>query len=109
MSKHTEGKWFWIGETLRYKQDGDSLKTNGICWRGRILFHSNKSKEETQANRNLIASAPELLQEYKNVIGRVRRMAIAMRRHELGDWVNDWLNDDILDGKAIAKAEGGAK
>ena len=107
--KHTQGKWEVDkqgGGVSYIRCNKDYLATMEIPYDGK----NNAQKEiEAKANANLIASAPELLQEYKNVIGRVRRMAIAMRRHELGDWVNDWLNDDILDGKAIAKAEGGVK
>jgi hypothetical protein len=109
MSKHTQGKWFWIGETLRYKQDGDHLTTNGICWRGRILFHSNKSKEETQANRNLIASAPEMLKS----LGLAVEEAKVVRGYSniKPDSTQEQILNNLINrcSSLIAKAEGGAK
>ena len=59
--KHTKGKWFWVGENLRTKQQDDK------SWQGTLVFHHTASKEETKANRDLIASAPELLEEIKDV------------------------------------------
>jgi len=61
---------------------------------------------EQQANANLIAAAPELLQEYKNLVGRVSTMKKAMNRAGLNRWTKDWLGDGILNGEVIAKAEG---
>ena len=63
------------------------------------------SDKEAQELATLFALAPELLKGYKDLRGRVSKMAMAMRRNDLGDWVNDWLSDGILDGDAIVKAE----
>ena len=69
---HTKGKWFWNGGELRTKQKDDK------SWEGTVVLHHNKSEEELKANRDLIASAPEMLEALKNAEGVVRLASPSM-------------------------------
>jgi hypothetical protein len=93
---HTKGKW----ETYSYYDLDD---------REWFCVRSNRGKyiceETTEGDANLIASAPDLLSDYKELLGRVNTMAKAMRSNDLGEWVDEWLSDGILSGDTIAKAE----
>lgn len=63
---HTKGKWFWRGKSLRTRQQSDR------DWKGTLVFHSLKSEEETRANLNLIAAAPEMLEVLKYTLDYLR-------------------------------------
>lgn len=96
--KHTKGKW----RSFTDNANGFGI-TNGNTV---IAIAGETDLKENEANANLIASAPELLQEYKNLVGRVSAMKKAMNRAGLNQWTKDWLGDGILNGETIAKAEG---
>jgi len=115
---HTKGKW-----TVTDKADTFSSTERDIIISDRLNGNGNRKvvarihgledgvnnaelRKEAIANANLIASAPELLKEYKDLVGRVSAMKKAMNRAGLNQWTNDWLGDGILNGEAIAKAEG---
>ncbi|HPS53617.1 MAG TPA: hypothetical protein PLK08_08690 [Phycisphaerae bacterium] len=72
----------------------------------RVEFDGDVSEKEQLADVHIIAAAPELLEEYQNLLGRIEAMKSAMIRGGLRNWVKDWLSDDILDGNAITKATG---
>jgi len=96
--KHTQGKW----RSFTDNTNGFGV-TNGNTV---IAIAGETDLKENEANANLIAAAPELLQEYKNLVGRVSTMKKAMNRAGLNRWTKDWLGDGILNGEVIAKAEG---
>ena len=96
--KHTKGNW----RSFTDNTNGFGV-TNGNTV---IAIAGETDLKENEANANLIAAAPELLQEYKNLVGRVSTMKKAMNRAGLNRWTKDWLGDGILNGEVIAKAEG---
>lgn len=60
MTKHTKGKW-------KINQYNDAVYTN---LNNNILFerpHGGEGKNNFEANANLIAAAPELLEALKNI------------------------------------------
>ena len=91
----------WITGKQIWTQDGNNL----ICQFEGAMDSYNTTLED-ESNINLIASAPDLLSGYKELLGRVNTMAKAMRSNDLGEWVDEWLSDGILSGDTIAKAEG---
>ena len=95
--KHTQGNW----RSFTDNANGFGV-TNGNTV---IAIAGETDLEENEANAYLIASAPELLQEYKHLVGRVSTMKKAMNRAGLHQWTKDWLGDGILNGEAINKAE----
>ena len=88
--KYTKGKWFWIGDNLRTRQQDDK------SWQGTLVFHHNKSKEETKANRDLIAAAPEMLTALK----------LAKKQIDNPFTADDLEHLSFVLGETIAKAEG---
>ena len=92
--KHTKGKWFWVGENLRTKQQDDK------SWQGTLVFHHTTSKEETKANRDLIASSPKLLKALNGILGYFS---------EYEDDYSEKLECFENARKVIAKAEGNKK
>lgn len=83
MSKHTPGPWQADPSTgVVFDQVGLAVQTGGRC-----------CSEESQANAQLIAAAPELLEALKN--------ARALLRGEMGQG----FDVEMIDA-AIAKAEG---
>ena len=101
--KHTQGKWEVKPSVHGGKYDLRIIGNHKTVARIPSFTHNGI---DNRANANLIAAAPELLQEHKDLIGRIKTMKRAMIRSGLNQWVNDWLNDGILNGEAIAKAEG---
>ena len=97
--KHTKGKWFWVGENLRTKQQDDK------SWQGTLVFHHTASKEETKANRDLIASAPELLEEIKDV----QKWILDFRNNVSIENAIKISNRSIRITELITKAEGNEK
>jgi len=96
--KHTPGNW---------KSFTDNTNGFGVTNGNTVIAIAGETDlKENEANANLIATAPELLQEYKKLVGRVSTMQKAMNRAGLNQWTKDWLGDGILNGEAIAKAEG---
>jgi len=95
-TKHTPGPWKWEeGQPYIEKE------WNHLCCRiakvttDKLHWHENriKSGEESGANAQLIAAAPELLEACK------------MARIEISEGTADQLTIDVLE-KAIASAEG---
>ena len=102
--KHTKGKWE-VNESDGVLTIVCTDLNNRKYYIGDV--NGDADYEPTyRANANLIAAAPELLQEYKNLVGRVSTMKKAMNRAGLNRWTKDWLGDGILNGEVIAKAEG---
>ena len=99
MSKHTEGKWFWFGKTLRTKQEDHNY------WNGKIVEFM-ETTPNAQANRNLIASAPEMLKMLIVVKGVIETQICEREMKNVEQFCIEDL-DNIRN--LIAKAEGGAK
>ena len=91
MTKHTAAPWL-IGEN-RYDYDLiiRSANNDPVC----SVIYAGYSKAEAKANARLIAAAPELLEELKNVMDRL------VDKNETDD-------SAINARAAIAKAEGQA-
>ena len=100
--KHTKGKWFWVGENLRTKQQDDK------SWQGTLVFHHTASKEETKANRDLIASAPDMLEILNELKPIVDKILYNHREYSYIDGIDFSYLGDNLD-KCLAKAEGNEK
>ena len=100
LGKHTPGKWQAVKMAqqigcaewcVQYGDDGEHIAD--------VVYE--------EADAHLIAAAPELLEEYCALRGRVMAMSQALRQKGMERWVFDWLGDGILDhSAAIAKAEG---
>ena len=87
-AKHTPGPWKYNGKTDIYGASGAT-----IC----ELYRGYEHISECQANANLIAAAPDLLE----ALTRLRDAEKAPR----GEWIDAIANADI----AIAKAKGEAQ
>ena len=114
MSKHTPGPWklrrfptarggldcWWVLDSIP-DCDGQVL-ANAIC----TLTMSN---DDAEANANLIAAAPDLLEEAKKSAKALRALADFLRvagEQSLADLANEAASSAEA---AIAKAEGGEK
>ena len=60
---HTTGPWKWIGTKLK--------NLNGKIVFTEPHFNTEPSRKQAESNRKLIASAPELLEALKNLVGKV--------------------------------------
>lgn len=65
MKSHTPGPWKHIVTKL---QTNDSYSFHSIMGGTKIIAHITDGTEENTANANLIASAPEILRELKNLV-----------------------------------------
>lgn len=92
MSKHTQGPWaFQDGDTAVFKDHKGGPST--------VIADCGPYIPENQANAQLIAAAPEMLEALKILRARVH--------HVMGEQKNSsWQNPYILIQEAITKAEG---
>ena len=74
MSKHTPGPWEW-SEDMTASVPGEVART--LDAPGRSVLYHNAGWDVTKANRDLIATAPELLRELKSLSERFRSCVIA--------------------------------
>lgn len=103
MSKHTQKPWHWVEGTDAIDVDWNgrswTIATVGNC---RLGWHedNNCEAQEAGANAKLIASAPDLLQELRNIANA--DTCEWDDRSEFEAWAKSRAR------AAIAKVEGGA-
>jgi hypothetical protein len=96
--KHTSKTW-------RYEEGTKTIRTvPENYWLATVDSWDGMVKNNHKANGVLMASAPELLEEYQWLHERTVALSQALRNKGLGQWVTDWLSDGVLDGNAIKKA-----
>lgn len=89
-NKHTPGQW--KAELLPKECNIYSKSDGGIA----RIMHEGKHKEEHEANANLIAAAPDMLEALK----RIRTVADVVHPSETQKNIIAWADE------AISKAEG---
>jgi len=68
-TKHTQGQWITKGDFKRIATNESLLDETQIC-----IISGDSREEEIQANAQLIAAAPELLQMVYNLMKCVHRL-----------------------------------
>ena len=88
--EHTKGPWKKNGEQV-ILSDGSSIEQS----------YFKREKEEAEANAQLIAAAPELLQSVRNLVGLVRSLQLLGMDKHLGEEEINQIHDAE---KSIQKA-----
>ena len=116
MSKHTPGPWHW--EYGPYEEDLAILKSSAreICYFGnRQEYAEHCGVEPNEADKALIAAAPDLLEALKAAEIKLCRLQILVFKNDkYGPYSSEdemekeyyWCNEIYQARAAIAKAEG---
>ena len=100
-AKHTPGPWQWVEGRLQPVIDSNSIHTI-LDDSGTMVYrqHSKHSDDECLANRQLIASAPDLLKALECLLRDVKTV------DAVGDYGLELQGGMYQAHKAIAKATG---
>jgi arginine utilization protein RocB len=100
MSKHTPGPWVLVGNSIKSRK-ADCIVVRLPAHTDCVGDESDQQIERWNADSNLIAAAPELLEALEDLVCLAER---AMRESESGEWMVD---EELRDARAaIAKARG---